>query len=62
MEEKREKMQTVRISNNLYNSIKLLNKLQIEQGNKYTLSDTINILLQASKKQIEILSSQSKLF
>jgi hypothetical protein len=59
---KRDKMVSVRIPKSLLDDIHHLNKLQRLNGNQYTISDTINIVLSKAKNDIKILNSNSLLF
>lgn len=59
---KREKMVSVRIPKSILEDIHKLNKLQRQNGNNYTISDTINIVLSKVKTDIKILDSNSLLF
>ena len=59
---KREKLVCVRISKKLYADILILNKLQAEQGNNYTVSDTINFVLQKTESEINQMQKINKSF
>lgn len=62
MSDKKVKMISVRITKNMYDSIIILNTLQRQQGNIYTVSETVNMLLQKSKIEIENLKKNDQLF